>query len=241
MPDDRPKLQKAISQAGLMSRRAAEDLIKAGRVTVDGRVAGVGDRVDPEEAVIAVDGVQMPTRPGRVTYALYKPVGVISTADDPQGRRTVVDLVPREPRVYPVGRLDADSEGLILVTNDGELADLVMHPRYGIDKTYLVLVDGRPGPWVDQLSRGVQLDDGPAAARSARVVDRSGDRTLVEMVMGEGRNREIRRMCEAVGVKVVRLVRTAIGPLVEPSLKPGEWRALVPAELAALYRAKDKR
>lgn len=234
-----PKLQKAIAHSGLMSRRAAEELIAQGRVTVDGRTARVGERVDPDTSRVAVDGKLIPVRPDLVTYLLHKPVGVISTADDPQGRRTVVDLVPAEPRVYPVGRLDADSEGLILLTNDGTLADLVMHPRYGIDKTYLVLVDGQPGPWVKQLVAGVELDDGPAAARSARVVDSVGGRTMVEMVMGEGRNREIRRMAEAVGRPVVRLVRTAVGPIRDRNLAAGSWRQLEPAEVARLYAAGE--
>lgn len=220
-----------------MSRRAAEDLISRGRVTVDGSPARIGDRVDPDNQRVEIDGRPIPIRPGLVTYLLNKPPDVISTADDPQGRPTVVDLVPADSRVYPVGRLDADSEGLILLTNDGTLADLVMHPRYGIDKTYVVMVQGRPGPWVQQLVEGVQLDDGRAAARSARVVDSSADRTMVELVMGEGRNREIRRMCEALDRRVLRLVRTAIGPISDRELSPGAWRVLLPDELARLYAA----
>lgn len=235
--DERPKLQKAIAHSGLMSRRAAEELIAQGRVTVDGRPARIGQRVDPETQEVAVDGKPIPIRPGLVWYLLYKPVGVISTADDPQGRRTVVDLVPSEPRVYPVGRLDADSEGLIVLTNDGRLANYLTHPRYGVEKTYLVLVEGRPGKWVDQLTGGVDLDDGMAAARRARVVDTLKGRTMVEIVMTEGRKREIRRMCSALGHEVVRLVRTAIGPISDRQLKPGTWRHLEPEEVAALYAA----
>lgn len=235
--DERPKLQKAIAHSGLMSRRAAEELIAQGRVTVDGRPARIGQRVDPETQEVAVDGKPIPIRPGLVWYLLYKPVGVISTADDPQGRRTVVDLVPSEPRVYPVGRLDADSEGLIVLTNDGRLANYLTHPRYGVEKTYLVLVEGRPGKWVDQLTEGVDLDDGMAAARRARVVDTLKGRTMVEIVMIEGRKREIRRMCSALGHEVVRLVRTAIGPISDRQLKPGTWRHLEPEEVAALYAA----
>lgn len=220
-----------------MSRRAAEELIAAGRVTVDGQPASIGDRVDPDTQRVAVDGHQIPIRPGRITYLLYKPTGVISTADDPHGRPAVVDLVPPEPRVYPVGRLDADSEGLLLLTNDGDLANLVTHPRHGITKTYTVLVHGASGKWVDRLAQGVELDDGPAAAVSARVVDSLGDKTLVEMVMGEGRNREIRRMIAAVGLDVERLVRTAIGPIVDRGLAPGTWRQLDNAEVEAIYAA----
>lgn len=237
MADDRPKLQKAIAHSGLMSRRAAEVLIAAGRVTVDGRVAEIGDRVDPERERVEVDGARIPLAPGRVTYLVYKPAGVISTADDPQRRRKVTDLVPAQPRVYPVGRLDADSEGLLLLTNDGDLADLVTHPRYGITKTYSVLVDGPAGDWVARLVSGVVLEDGRAAAVSARVIDESKGRTLLEMVMGEGRNREIRRMCAAVGRPVRRLVRTAIGPITDKSLRAGDWRVLDNQEVVRLYRA----
>lgn len=241
MADPAPKLQKAISHSGLMSRRAAEQLIAAGRVTVDGVTAQMGARVDPGVQVVAVDGLRIPVAPGLTTYLLYKPVGTISTADDPQGRPTVVGLVPTEPRVYPVGRLDADSEGLILLTNDGDLADLVMHPRHGIDKTYLVVVDGPPGPWIDQLVTGVDLDDGPAAARSAKLVDQSRGQTMIEVEMGEGRNREIRRMCSVAGREVVRLVRTAVGPITDRSLRAGAWRVVTPAEVALLYAAGHRR
>lgn len=234
---NRIRLQKAISTAGLMSRRAAEDLIRQGRVTVDGKVAKLGDRCDPETSVVAVDGSRIPVAPGRVTYLLSKPLGVVSTSDDPQGRTTVVDLVPSEPRVWPVGRLDADSEGLMLVSNDGDLTHHVTHPSNGVTKTYLAEVEGNPGKKaIRALTEGVELEDGPARALSARRIDVSGSRALVEMVMGEGRNREVRRMCEAVGHPVVRLVRTAIGPIADRALKPGTWRELSPSEVAALYR-----
>ncbi len=231
------RLQKAISAAGLMSRRAAEDLIRSGRVTVDGRVAVLGDRCDPEHADVRVDGARLPVAPGRVTYLLSKPPGVVSTTDDPHGRRTVIDLVPPEPRVWPVGRLDVDSEGLILVSNDGELTNLVTHPSHGVPKTYLALVEGNPGRGaLRRLEEGVELDDGPARAVAARRVDVSGSRGLVEIVMNEGRNREVRRMCDTIGHPVVRLVRTAIGPISDRSLAPGEWRLLLPAEVADVYR-----
>jgi 23S rRNA pseudouridine2605 synthase len=232
------KVQKAIANAGLMSRRAAEDLIAAGRVTADGKAVRIGDRVDPDVAVIAVDGVRIPVAPGVVTYLLYKPVGVISTASDTHGRRTVVELVPPEPRVWPVGRLDSDSEGLLLLTNDGELTNLVTHPRFGVTKTYSVLVAGTPGQGVlRRLTEGVELDDGLARAVSGRVIDRLKGRTLLELVLNEGKNREIRRMCESVGHPVERLVRTAIGPVTDRSLRPGQWRILESKEVAALYRA----
>ncbi len=235
---DPVKVHKAISAAGLMSRRAAEDLIKQGRVTVDGDAVTLGQRVDPETAKIEVDGKQIPVAPDRVTYLLNKPIGVISTASDPQGRRTVVDLVPSTPRVWPVGRLDAESEGLILVTNDGDLTNIVTHPSHGITKTYSVVVYGHVGHgFTRSLVAGVELDDGPARAVSARVIDTHRNSTLVEMVLVEGRNREIRRMCEALDHDVRRLVRTAIGPIKDRTVKPGDWRLLEPTELASLYAA----
>jgi 23S rRNA pseudouridine2605 synthase len=163
---------------------------------------------------------------------------VISTADDPQGRQTVVDLVAGDVRVWPVGRLDADSEGLILVSNDGELTNRITHPRYGVTKTYTVVVEGLPSKAaVRRLTDGVELEDGPAAATSARIVDRSNDTTMIELVMNEGRNREIRRMCDAIGHPVLRLVRTAIGPLADRTLRPGTFRELTPVEVSELYRA----
>jgi len=163
---------------------------------------------------------------------------VISTADDPQGRPTVVDLVPPSPRVYPVGRLDADSEGLLLLTNDGELTNLVTHPRHGIPKTYLARVQGVPArARLRRLIDGVDLDDGPARAMEARLIDVHGDEALVRVVMGEGRKREVRRMLDLLGHPVVSLVRTAIGPLSDRNLAPGTWRRLSMDEVRALYAA----
>lgn len=232
------RVQKALSAAGLMSRRKAEDAIRAGRVRIDGRVAILGDRVDPESAHLTIDGSRVPVAPGTMTYLINKPPGVISTAEDTHGRATVVDLVPSDVRVWPVGRLDADSEGLLLLTNDGVLTNLVTHPRYGVTKTYVVLFGGSvPNAAVRAFEGGVTLEDGPARALSARVVDRSSASTLVELVMGEGRKREIRRMAEAVGLEVDRLVRTAIGPINDRALGPGLARRLSPDEVWSLYRA----
>lgn len=228
---ERIRVQKALSQAGVMSRRAAEEAIRAGRVAIDGRVAILGDRVDPETQVLTLDGISVVIDPGIETHLLYKPVGVVSTAKDPQGRRTVVDLVESEKRLYPVGRLDADSGGLILLTNDGELANKVTHPRYGITKTYMVKAEGRMTPAeVRRLVTGLELEDGPAAAVSAHLVDATAESSLVEVVMGEGRKREVRRMFSALGHEVTRLVRTAIGPISDPRLKPGESRPLTQEE-----------
>jgi 23S rRNA pseudouridine2605 synthase len=232
------RLQKLISAAGLMSRRAAEDLIRERRVTIDGRVAQLGDRADPTEAVIAVDGVPLPVSPEHVTYLLFKPLGVISTASDPEGRRTVVELVPDQPRVVPVGRLDYDTEGLLLLSNDGALINAVTHPRYGIHKTYVAEVEGHPGSAaLRRLRTGVELADGVARAESARVSGRSASGALIELVLGEGRNREVRRMLEAVGHPVRRLVRTAIGPITDRTLRSGQWRRLNSSEVLAIYRA----
>lgn len=229
------RAQKAIANSGLMSRRSAEEAIAAGRVAVDGSVIGLGDRVDVLAQLVTIDGIPIPLNPELETYLVYKPVGVISTASDPQGRQVVVDLVPSNRRLYPVGRLDSDSEGLILLTNDGELANRVTHPRYGITKKYVAVVAGRPkATEIRRLTVGVELSDGPARALSARIVSRREDETMVELVLGEGRNREIRRMFEAIDHQVVRLVRTAIGPLSDQSLKPGESRLLTIEEISRL-------
>ncbi|WKZ82880.1 MAG: pseudouridine synthase [Acidimicrobiia bacterium] len=185
-----------------------------------------------------MDGVALPVKPGLVYYLVYKPVGVVSTADDPQRRPTVVDLVPAGTRVYPVGRLDLESEGLMILTNDGELTELITHPRFGITKTYIAKVAGHPGRDVlAGLMDGVELDDGLARAQEVRLVDRSRDRSLVEVVMGEGRKREVRRMFASLGHEVVGLVRVAIGPLRDPTLAPGSWRPLSMDEVRQLYAA----
>ena len=215
-------------------------MVRDGRVTVDGSPAHLGQKVDPQTARVLVDGVPLPIRPDLVHYLLNKPAGVVSTADDPHGRTTVVDLVPDATRVYPVGRLDADSEGLLIVTNDGDLTEMITHPSHGVTKTYLARVTGDVGRGVIRsLIEGVELDDGPARALGARVVDRHAGQTLVEVVMGEGRNREVRRLFDTLGHPVLSLVRTAIGPLRDPDLKPGEWRRLTIEEVRALYRTAD--
>lgn len=235
---ERVRVQKAIAHAGLMSRRAAEEAIAAGRVRIDERLVVLGDRVDVDAESVYIDDALIPVNPARETHLLYKPTGVISTAHDPGGRPTVVDMVESPTRLYPVGRLDADSEGLILLTNDGEMANLVTHPRYGVTKKYLLLLDGKVGrSTVRRFAEGIMLDDGMAKALSARIVDQSGDQTMIEMTMGEGRNREIRRMAESVGYRVVRLVRTAIGPIVDGRLRSGESRRLSSDEVWSLTRS----
>ena len=228
------RLQKVLARVGFGSRRTCDDFIAAGRVQVDGVVAVLGRRVDPETALILVDGAPVGVRPGLVYYLLNKPAGVVTTADDPQGRPVVVGLVPDEPRVFPVGRLDLDTEGLLLLTNDGEIANRITHPSYGVEKEYVVHVEGSPTRSVlRQLREGVELDDGVTAP--ARVTP--GEPIVLRLVVHEGRNRQVRRMCDAVGHPVIRLVRTRIGPLADRSIRPGTWRHLETDELRALERA----
>ena len=180
---------------------------------------------------MAVDGAPVGIRPDLVHYLLNKPTGVITTADDPHGRPIVVDLVPSDPRVFPVGRLDADTEGLLLLTNDGELAHRLTHPSFGIEKEYLVHVEGRPARGaLRSLRDGVELDDGPTAPARVSLVEPD----LLRLTIHEGRNRQVRRMCDAVGHPVRRLVRTRIGPLPVGRLQPGEWRVLDRDEVRAL-------
>lgn len=230
------RIQKAIAGAGLMSRRAAEEAMVEGRVRVNGQPVVLGDRVDPSRDLLTLDGNPVPVSEDLETYLLNKPVGVVSTASDPRGRKTVVDLIDTDKRVYPVGRLDADSEGLILVSNDGELTNRVTHPSFGVTKEYLAEVEGEVGDaTINQLVRGVSLDDGPARAERAGLVERQRGRSLVELVMVEGRNREIRRMFDVVGHPVTRLVRTAIGGLSDKTLKPGESRRLSASDIQRIW------
>jgi len=228
------RLQKVLAQAGIGSRRVCEDLIERGRVRVNGEVAVLGRRVDPEHDVIEVDGARIGVRPGLVHYLLNKPAGVITTAADTHGRPTVTELVPAEPRVFPVGRLDADTEGLLILTNDGDLAHRLTHPSFGVPKEYLVEVEGTPGRGaLRALREGVPLEDGVTAPAKVAVLEPS----VLRITIHEGRNRQVRRMCEAVGHPVRRLVRTRIGPLVDRSLEPGQWRPLTQDEVRALERA----
>jgi len=234
MEDTEPtgeRLQKVLARVGLGSRRTCEDLIEDGRVTVNGEVAILGRRVDIETDLVEIDGAPIGVRPGLVHYLLNKPAGVITTASDPQGRPTVMDLVPASPRVFPVGRLDLDTEGLLLLTNDGELANRIAHPSHGVDKEYLAEVAAEPTrATLRRLREGIELDDGPTAPAQASLVAP----TLVKLVIHEGRNRQVRRMLDTVGHPVLRLIRTRIGPIADRHLAPGAWRELTPAELRAL-------
>ncbi len=208
--DHRPRLQKVLAAAGLGSRRKCEELITEGRVEIDRRViTKLGTRVDPANQEIRVDGESLP-RPKRQYFLLNKPAGVVSTSRDPAGRPRVIDLVGGSHRLFPVGRLDLHSEGLMLVTNDGELANLLMHPRYGVEKTYLVQVAGVPTrDDIARLERGVHLAEGYAHAKRVRVKKTHGQSAVLEIVLDEGRNREVRRLLARIGHKVLRLRRTA--------------------------------
>ena len=228
------RLQKVLALRGWGSRRVCEELIAAGRVSVNGEVAVLGRRVDVDSDRVEVDGVPIGLRPDIVYYLLNKPVGVITTASDPQGRETVVSLVPAEPRVFSVGRLDVDTEGLLLLTNDGELANRIAHPSHGVEKEYLVSVVGNvPASALRRLRDGVELEDGLTAPARASQISPG----LLRIAIHEGRNRQVRRMCEAVGFPVTRLVRVRIGPLRDGTLAPGDWRALSPDEVRELVEA----
>ena len=212
-------------------------MILDGRVIVDGQTATPGQRVDPSRAEVLVDGLPLPVDPDLVYYLLHKPIGVISTTDDPHGRTPVVDLVPSLPKVFPVGRLDADSTGLLLLTNDGPFANLIAHPSSGITKTYEVLVRGNPSPAdLSRLRRGIELEDGPAVPVAARRIGAAAGRSHLELTMAEGRNREVRRLCAAAGYPVIRLHRVVIGGLRDRALKPGVWRHLEVSEVRAFHR-----
>jgi 23S rRNA pseudouridine2605 synthase len=229
------RLQKVLAAAGYGSRRVCEELIADGRVTVNGEVAVLGRRVDADVDRIEVDGTPVPVRPGLVHYVLNKPRGVVSTAKDTHGRPTVVDLVPAEPRVYPVGRLDADTEGLLVLTNDGDLAQLLTHPRHGVEKEYLAHVDnGRVSAGaLRRLRDGIELEDGFTAPATVSQPEPG----LLRITIHEGRNRQVRRMCAAVGHPVRRLVRVRIGPITDHRLAPGSWRPLAQDEVRSLERA----
>ena len=232
------RLQKVMAAAGVGSRRVCEELIADGRVTVDGKVAVLGDRADPATAVIHVDGRRIVTDDTMVYLALNKPRGVLSAMSDERGRPTLEQYVPADVgRLFHVGRLDSDSEGLLLLTNDGELAHRLMHPSYEVAKTYLAEVPGPvPGAVGRRLREGVELEDGPARADKFRVVDSVGSRALVEIVLHEGRNRIVRRMLDEVGHPVQRLIRTRIGPIPLGDLRTGRTRTLSAAEIGELYR-----
>lgn len=232
------RVQKVLARAGLGSRRAVEELIVQGRVRVNGRRIALGMRIEPSKDLVEVDGSPIPVQPNNVYILLNKPRGVVSTTSDPEGRATATGLVDLPVRIWPVGRLDVDTEGALVLTNDGELTNRLTHPRHAVVKTYLAEVRGEIGARaIKSLARGVVLEDGVTAPARAALIERSGGASIVELSIAEGRNRQVRRMFEAVGHPVTRLVRVAIGPLKLGRLKPGSFRKLAPQEVFALYRA----
>ncbi len=235
------RIQKALSESGVMSRRKAEEYIEKGKVSVNGHKALIGQKVDPARDVIAVEGVRVDLHQNqkKIYLALHKPRGYVTTMRDEMDRKCVAELVKDAPgRVYPVGRLDRNSEGLLLLTNDGEFANQIMHPRYHLPKTYRVTV--RPDITDEQamqLAEGVELDGQQTAPAQVVVLTKEPNRAVVQIVITEGKNRQIRRMCEAVGLEVARLRRTAIGPVRLGMLPAGKWRMLTPQERSALESA----
>jgi len=233
------RLQKVLATAGIGSRRACEDLIFRRRVTVNGKVAQLGDKVDPAKDEIAVDGSRVVTDTKLVYLAMNKPRGVVSSMDDEKGRTELADFLGTfEQRVFHVGRLDADSEGLLLLTNDGALAHKLMHPSYEIAKTYLAEVAGPlPRSVGRQLLAGIELEDGPAKVDTFRLIDTLGKTAQIEVTLHEGRKHIVRRMMDEVGHPVSRLIRTAVGPIRLGDMRPGGFRRLSNAEIAALFKA----
>ncbi|MEO1268422.1 MAG: pseudouridine synthase [Myxococcota bacterium] len=235
------RIQKYLSQAGICSRRKAEELMRAGRVTVNGVPATeMGLRVVPEEDDIVVDGQTVEQRKVLVYLALYKPRNMITSLDDPEGRPVVAELIPPgTPRVWPVGRLDWDSEGLLMMTNDGDLTHLVTHPSHHVEKSYIVKLRGRlesSDPTLEAMRKPLTLDDGfVTSGADVTVVSHTSQHTWIQVTLHEGHNRQIRRMAEAVGHTVLRLKRTHIGNIALDPLKPGQWRSITPEEIFGLY------
>lgn len=234
------RLQKLLAQSGVASRRKCEELMLAGEVVVDGEVVTrLGTKVDPRTAVIRVSGKRLPPVSEHVYLVLNKPRGVVSTMSDPEGRRTIADLVTdRTERLFHVGRLDTDTSGLLLLTNDGDFAQRMAHPSYEVDKTYVAEVSGELSrSTVQALLDGVVLDDGPVTVSEAKIVARAKDKSIIELVIHEGRNRIVRRLLDHVGHPVRRLTRTQLGPVRLGALKPGELRDLSLDELGELLEA----
>ena len=229
------RLQKLIASAGLCARRTAEEWIAAGRVCVNGAVASLGDRADPETDTVTVDGAPLPGKPGAVYLMLNKPRGYVTTLSDEYGRRTAAELVADcGARVYPVGRLDRDSEGLLLFTNDGALTQRLLHPSHQVDKVYIVSVSGADEGSAGRLRAVTSLDGQPIAPAQVDELYRRGDRAEYRVVIHQGKKRQIRRMCAAVGLTVTRLCRVAEGGLELGALPPGRWRYLTAGELESI-------
>ncbi|MDY6793977.1 MAG: pseudouridine synthase [Actinomycetota bacterium] len=232
---DRERLQKILAAAGIASRRKCEGFIEEGRVRINGRIAVLGDRAKSDEDEITLDGVPLDTGTEKRYFLLNKPPGYITTVRDYRKRPTVMDLIHEEGRLFPVGRLDKDTTGLLIITNDGYLAQRMTHPSHGVDKTYLVEAEGhltREG--LARLRKGVRLEEGITAPAKVRILDKRGDRCLLEMVIHEGKKRQVRRMCAAAGLKVRKLTRTRLGPLDLKGLEEGNYRPLTFDEINTL-------
>ena len=236
-----PRLQKILSEVGVASRRGAEELIREGRITVNGRVAKLGDKADPFHDHIKVDGRRVTLAASKVYLMVYKPKNVVTTVQDPEGRTTVMDLVKSNyPRLFPVGRLDYDAEGFLLVTNDGELGHRLSHPSFQIPRTYRVKVKGKPTQEdIRKLRHGIVLADGPTAPCHVLPLQETDENSWLEMTLHEGRNRQVKRMWEKMGYSVLKLRRVRFAGLSLGRLKPGEYRPLRPAEVEKLKKMTE--
>ncbi len=238
-----PRLQKILAEMGVASRRRAEELIREGRVKVNGRLARIGDKVDPLKDHVKVDGRLVTSHGAKVYLMLHKPKNVVTTAEDPEGRATVMDLVKgRLPRLFPVGRLDYDAEGILLLTNDGDLAHRLSHPSFQVPRTYLVKVKGKPAAEeLHKMSRGIVLEDGPTAPCRVVLRKETRENAWMEMTLHEGRNRQVKRMWERMGYPVLKLERISFAGLSLKHLPAGEHRHLRPAEVERLKRMTRER
>lgn len=218
-----------MSLAGIASRRHAEDMVRAGQVTVNGKTAVIGQVIDEKRDVVKVDGKVVTGADKKVYYLLNKPRSYVSTVFDPEGRKTVLSLIPSDVQVYPVGRLDYESEGLMLLTNDGDLAYRLTHPKFEVEKTYRVQVKGvTSAVKIKKLESGIVIDGKRTSPAKIELAEKTADRSWFDITIHEGRNRQIRKMCDAVGLPVMRLIRTRLGPYTLDDLKPGEYRAVTP-------------
>jgi 23S rRNA pseudouridine2605 synthase len=234
------RLQKLLAHAGVASRRVVEEMINDGRISVNGTIANLGDKATIDDEIF-LDDAKIPLQVDLEWYLLNKPTNVISSASDDRGRKTVVDLIQTDTRIFPVGRLDINTTGLIILTNDGELTNLLTHPKYGVDKTYVARVQGHVhNSEIETLTKGVELEDGITSPAKVKAVARKSDQSVLEITIHEGRNRQIRRMCSAVGHEVISLHRTSIGPVVDKKLKLGEYRKLEMPEVISVYSAINK-
>ncbi|MEI2834360.1 MAG: pseudouridine synthase [Acidimicrobiia bacterium] len=228
------RIQKLLAHAGVASRRVVEDMIEEGRITLNGSVVNLGEKATVNDE-ICVDDIKVPLSSELVWFLLNKPLNILSSSSDDRGRKTVVDIIDTDKRIFPVGRLDINTTGLLILTNDGELTNLLTHPKYGVSKTYVARLDGHvQNAQIETLQNGVELDDGMTSPAKVKVIARKSDQSVLEIIIHEGRNRQIRRMASAIGHEVLSLQRIAIGPIVDKKLKTGEYRKLEINEILTL-------